>query len=102
MMNDLGFSLQTQTEYIICIEATKKIAWSMENKPGDPIHTCQSQYITALSHNSCSYYTVDDFSGEHMPAMLEQFAAGIERGFNSCASDLKDYAEKRYQQSSAQ
>ena len=38
MMNDLGFSLQTQTEYIICIEATKKIACSMENKPGDPIH----------------------------------------------------------------
>ena len=29
-------------------------------------------------------------------------AVGIERGFNCCASDLKDYAEKRYQQSYAQ
>ena len=38
MMNDLGFSLQTQTEFIICIETTKKIAWSMENKPGYPIN----------------------------------------------------------------
>jgi uncharacterized protein YndB with AHSA1/START domain len=102
MMTDLGFGLQPQIEYITCIEAPKKIAWSMENKPGDPIHACRSQYITALSHNSCSYYTVDDFSGEQMPAMLEQFAVGIERGFNRCASDLKDYAEKRYQQSCAQ
>ena len=50
MMNDLGFILQTQTENIMCIQATKKIAWSMENKPGNIIH----------------------------------------------ASDLKDYAEKRY------
>ena len=33
---------------------------------------------------------------------LEQFPVGIERDFNRCASDLKDYAENRYQQSCAQ
>ena len=101
MMTDLGFGLQPQTEYMSCIEPPNKIAWSMDNKPGDPIHACRSQCITALSHDSCSYYTVDDFSGEYMPAMLEQFGVGIERGFNRCASDLKEYAEQRYQQGSA-
>lgn len=101
MMTDLGFGLQPQIEYITCIEPLKKIAWSMENKPGDPIHACRSQTITVLSHNSCSYFTVDDFSGEQMPAMLEQFGAGIERGFNRCAIDLKAFAEKRYQEGSA-
>ena len=74
----------------------------MENKPSDPVHACRSQYIKALSLKSCSYFTADHFSGEHMSGMLEQFAVGIERGFNRCAIELKDYAEKCYQQSCAQ
>ena len=37
-MSDLGFGLQPQIEYITSIEAPKKIAWSMGNKPGDLIH----------------------------------------------------------------
>ena len=44
---------------------------------------------------------VDDFSGKYMPAMLEKFGVGIERGFNRCASDLKEYAEQHYQRGSA-
>ena len=101
MMTDLGFGLQPQVEYISCIESPNKIAWSMKNEPDDPIHACRSQFVTLLCDSSCSYYTIDDFSGEQMALMLEQFGAGIERGFNRCATDLKDYAEKCYQESNA-
>ena len=85
-MIDLGFGLQQQIDYIPCIEAPKKIAWSMGNKPRDSIHVCRSKYIMALSRNSCSYYNVDGLAEEHMSVMQVQFALSFERGFNCCAS----------------
>ena len=79
-MIDLGFGLQQQIDYIPCIEAPKKIAWPVGNKPRESIHVCRSKYIMALSNNSCSYFNIDGLPEEHMLAMLEQFAFGIERG----------------------
>ena len=43
MQVDLGMGLQEQVEYITCIEAPRKITWSMANNPGDPIHADRSQ-----------------------------------------------------------
>ena len=48
MQVDLGMGLQEQVEYITCIEAPRKITWSMENKPGDPVHADRSQVVEAL------------------------------------------------------
>ncbi|MEH6588123.1 MAG: SRPBCC domain-containing protein [Halioglobus sp.] len=93
MQVDLGNGLQEQVEYITCIEAPTKITWSMENKPGDPVHADRSQVVTALDANSCSYVTYDDFSGEFAATMVEQLGEQVRAGFNLCARNLKDRAE---------
>lgn len=101
MMTDLGNGLQEQVEYITSIDVGKSIAWSMKNDPGDPVHACRTQTLKIIDDNSCTYYTVDAFSGEFMPAMLEAFATPIELGFNRCAQGLKQQAEKLYQAGNA-
>ncbi len=93
MQVDLGMGLQEQVEYITCIEAPRKITWSMENKPGDPIHADRSQVIMPLDDHSCTYVSYDEFSGEAVDAMVEAMGAAVEKGFNICAQGLKARAE---------
>ena len=68
----------------------------MKNEPGDPVHACRTQRLTKVTDTSCTYYTIDDFSGEFVPAMLENFGVHIEAGFNLCAKGLKRHAEARF------
>ena len=96
MMTDLGNGLQPQVEYISLIEEPYAIAWSMENRPEDPIHACRTQFINATSESSCLYISIDEFGGPGMADMLKHFGTAVETGFNRCAYDLKDYAEKTY------
>lgn len=96
MQIDLGAGLQEQTEYITRIEPCTAIAWGMENKPGDPIHALRTQYLTKLDDNSCSYLSVDEFSGDATPQMMELMATAIELGFNRCAIGLKHYCEQQF------
>ena len=93
MQVDLGNGLQEQVEYITCIEAPVKITWSMENKPGDPIHADRSQVVTALDDGRCSYVTYDDFSGDFAAEMVKQMGEQVRSGFNLCARNLKQRAE---------
>ena len=93
MQVDLGNGLQEQVEYITCIEAPGKITWSMENKPGDPIHADRSQVVTALDDGRCSYVTYDDFSGDFAAEMVKQMGEQVRSGFNLCARNLKQRAE---------
>lgn len=93
MQVDLGNGLQKQVEYITNIEPGHSITWSMENKPGDPIHADRTQRITPIDENSCRYISVDEFSGEAVPQMMEAMAEAVERGFNLCAQGLKEQAE---------
>ena len=95
MMVDLGNGLQEQVEYITRIEPNKVIAWGMENKPGDPIHAIRTQTLTKLSDSSCSYLSVDNFSGDGVPDMLAVMGKPVEDGFNLCAQGLKQYAEQQ-------
>ena len=80
MQVDLGSGLQPQTEYITRLEAPRVITWSMANKPGDPIHADRAQYVTAIDDHSCTYLTVDEFSGEAMGPMIEAFGQLMEDG----------------------
>ena len=96
MQVDLGNGLQPQVEYITFIDAPRKITWSMENKPGDPIHADRSQVVTALGDERCSYVTYDDFSGEFAATMVEQMGEQVRAGFNLCARNLKHRAETLY------
>ena len=96
MMTDLGSGLQPQVEYMSRIEAPNVIAWSMENRPEDPIHACRTQFINAVSDDCCLYVSIDDFGGPGMAGMLAHFGKAVEDGFNRCAYGLKDYAEKQY------
>ena len=96
MQVDLGNGLQTQVEYVTKVEPIHTIVWSMENKPGDPIHADRAQYITPIDDCSCRYLSVDEFSGEFAGMMIEQMGKQVEKGFNDCAADLKARAEALY------
>ena len=99
MMVDLGGELSRQVEYLCCMLPNECIAWGMANKPGDPVHAIRSQHLKRLDDRRCTYQTVDEFSGPHMAAMMESFAAHVEAGFNRCAYDLKAHAEKQFKAS---
>lgn len=94
MMVDLGGGPSQQVEYISRLEPGKCIAWAMENKPEDPVHAERIQYLEPLDSESCTYQTVDKFSGPMVATMMEQFAGAVEEGFNRCAYDLKARAEQ--------
>jgi hypothetical protein len=96
MQVDLGNGLQPQVEYVTKIEPFHTIVWSMENKPGDPIHADRMQRITAIDESSCRYWSIDEFSGEFVAPMMEQMGEVVERGFNGCAQGLKVRAEALY------
>jgi uncharacterized protein YndB with AHSA1/START domain len=101
MQVDLGHGLQTQVEYVTKVEPIHTIVWSMENKPGDPIHADRAQYITPIDDSSCRYLSVDQFSGEFAGPMIEQMGKQVEQGFNDCAAGLKARAEELYRASGA-
>ena len=98
MQVDMGNGPQPQTEYITRLDAPREVVWSMENKPGDPIHADRLQRVTPVDAGSCRYWTVDDFSGEAMAPMMEAFGEVMERGFTLCAEGLKAHAEALYQE----
>jgi uncharacterized protein YndB with AHSA1/START domain len=93
MMVDMGNGPQLQVEYVTKVEPIHTIVWSMENKPGDPIHADRTQRVTPIDDSSCRYWSVDEFSGEFAGPMLEQMGKLVEKGFNDCARDLKQRAE---------
>lgn len=94
MMVDLGHGPSPQVEYICRVDPMECIAWAMENKPEDPIHAVRSQFLKRIDSNHCSYITVDEFAGPEVGAMMDAFAAAVEKGFNQCAVDLKARAEQ--------
>jgi uncharacterized protein YndB with AHSA1/START domain len=96
MQVDMGNGPQLQVEYVTKVEPIHTIVWSMENKPGDPIHADRMQRVTPIDDHSCRYWTIDDFSGELADTMIEQMGKAVEQGFNSCAMDLKARAEELY------
>ena len=96
MQVDLGSGLQTQIEYVTKVEPIHAIVWSMENKPGDPIHADRAQYIEPIDDSSCRYWSIDEFSGEFAGMMIEQMGKQVEKGFNDCAAGLKARAEELY------
>ena len=96
MQVDLGFGLQEQTEYMCRIDPCEAIAWRMENKPGDPIHAIRTQHLKVLGDAQCSYISVDEFSGDAAPDMMEMMAKPVEAGFNLCAYGLKEFCEAQY------
>ena len=99
MQVDMGNGLQQQVEYVTRIEPIHTVVWSMENKPGDPIHADRMQRITPIDETSCRYWSIDEFGGEFAGPMIEQMGAAVEKGFNKCAADLKARAEALYRAS---
>jgi uncharacterized protein YndB with AHSA1/START domain len=96
MQVDMGNGPQLQVEYVTKVEPLRAIVWSMENKPGDPIHADRMQRVTSIDAHSCRYWTIDDFSGEFAGPMIEQMGKTVEKGFNECAAGLKVRAEELY------
>ena len=96
MMFDLGSGPSQQVEYICRVEPMTCIAWQMENKESDPVHAVRSQFLKPLDKNSCTYISIDEFSGPEKDSMMQHFAPAVEAGFNRCAYDLKKFAEETY------
>lgn len=96
MMVDMGNGPQLQVEYVTKVEPIHTIVWSMENKPGDPIHADRMQRVTPIDDRSCRYWSVDEFSGEFAGPMIEQMGKLVEKGFNDCALGLKKRAEELF------
>ncbi|MFK7731770.1 MAG: SRPBCC domain-containing protein [Pseudomonadales bacterium] len=96
MMVDLGNGPSQQVEYICRVEPMQCIAWQMENKENDPVHAVRSQFLKRLDEKSCTYISIDEFSGPEKDAMMQHFASAVEAGFNRCAYDLKKFAELTY------
>jgi hypothetical protein len=94
MQVELGFGLQEQIEYISLIKPFEAIAWGMENKPDDPIKAVRTQYLNKIDELSCSYQSVDVFSGEAVAGMMDLMGKPVEDGFNLCGYGLKAYCEK--------
>jgi uncharacterized protein YndB with AHSA1/START domain len=101
MQVDMGNGPQLQVEYVTKVEPIHTIVWSMENKPGDPIHADRLQRVTPIDDSSCRYWTNDEFSGELASMMIEQMGKIVEKGFNDCATDLKARAEELYRTSAS-
>ena len=99
MKVNLGNGLQAQTEYITEIDAPHKIVWSMRNEPGDPIHADRTQRIEPIDDERCTYFSIDEFSGEALAPMMKAMAEPVERGFERCAQGLKKHAERLYRES---
>lgn len=99
MQVDLGNGLQQQVESITRLEPFHTIVWSMENKPGDPIHADRIQRIVPIDDTSCRYWSIDEFSGEAMKPMIEMMGPAVEEGFNRCAQGLKARAEDLFSNS---
>lgn len=117
MKVDLGQGLQDQTEYITCVvppgkassgtgsgeeAGAAKITWSMENRPGDPIHADRTQLLEPVDAEHCTYVTYDVFSGEAAEQMVEMLGEQVKSGFNLCARNLKQRAESLYAAEQAQ
>lgn len=96
MQVDLGFGIQEQVEYVTEVVPGQSITWSMENKPGDPVHADRTQTVEPIDATSCRYVSVDVFSGEGMKPMLEAMGKAVETGFNLCAQCVKERAEALY------
>ncbi len=92
----LGNGLVRQVEYVSKEEPERCISWRMANQPEDPVHAVRSQYIELQDEKTCIYWTVDEFSGPGMAAMMDQMAEAVEIGFNRCAYGLKARAESLY------
>ncbi|AQA18801.1 hypothetical protein BST95_11685 [Halioglobus japonicus] len=98
MKVDLGFGLSDQVEYMSCIEAPHRIAWAMENKPGDPIHAERWQVIEPIDDNRCTYVSYDEFTGPEVQGMVEMMGEAVRKGFNICGEGLKGRAEQLYRE----
>ena len=96
MQVDLGFGLQEQVEYICRIDPPHAIAWKMDTRPGDPIHAVRTQYLRRVDDSTTVYVTVDEFSGDGVPQMMDALGKAVEDGFNACGYGLKRYAEQLY------
>lgn len=101
MRVDLGQGLQDQLEHIELIDPPRAIAWSMTLENRQTLYACRTQTLEAINDQRCSYLSVDRFAGRLAGAVLAGNGAAIERGFNTCAQDLKRHAEARYARQSA-
>lgn len=81
------------TEYMSRIEPCHALAWRMQNNPGDPIHAERTQYLEPVDANTCKYWSVDEFSGPGMAAMLAASGPAVEAGFELAAHCLKQHCE---------
>ena len=88
--------LYSRREWVTAVEKPRKLAW--ETKVIFPflLHAEKEQLITPIDQQSCSYYTIDKFSGLLYPIIALLYKKRIEKGFDETAAALKDRCERLF------
>ncbi|MRI33972.1 hypothetical protein EOPP23_13330 [Endozoicomonas sp. OPT23] len=89
----LGEYMTDQTEYVTEVKPYKSLSWRTEINGISDGH--RTQTLEKVDGNSCSYLSVDRFSGTNVEPMLAKYGALVEAGFNECAYGLKSFSEEQ-------
>lgn len=87
--------IRVQTENLLWVKKEESIAWGITAT--FPVRTERAQILTDLGANTTRYYTYDKFWGILVPLVMFLYKSKIQAGFDSCAKNLKEYAEQQHQ-----
>ena len=85
--------LYTRREWVTAVEKPRKLAWGTKVLFPFLLHAEKEQLITPIDQHSCSYDTIDKFSGLLYPIIALLYKKRIERGFDETAAALKERCE---------
>lgn len=88
--------LYTRREWVTAVEKPLKLAWGTKVIFSFLLQAEKEQLVTPIDQNSCSYDTIDKFSGLLYPIIALFYKKRIERGFDETAAALKERCERLY------
>ena len=91
-----GNKLYTRREWVTALEKPLKLAWGTKVIFSFLLHAEKEQLITPIDQNTCSFDTIDKFSGLLYPIIALLYKKRIERGFDETAAALKERCERLY------
>lgn len=91
-----GEKLYTRREWVTAVEKPRKLAWGTKVIFSFLLEAEKEQLITPIDEHSCSYETIDKFSGLLYPVIALLYRKRIERGFDETAAALKDRCERLF------
>ena len=89
-----GKGLFRQTEYVTANNRPHQLCWGADIPLRKLVRADRCQILEALGPDRTRYICTDEISGWLAPIVIRYFGAAMQRGFEDCASALKQRAEK--------